>query len=130
MARSRTLPDRAVRQARALLLAADGVSNQEIARRAEVTRGTVRRWRERFALEGTESVGQIRPGRGRPRKIAPEVAEAIVADTLHTVPDSGSSGWSTRTMGECHGVGKDTVCACIWGGGIPALETGDLCAGE
>jgi hypothetical protein len=32
---------------------------------------------------------------------------------LHTVPDDESTAWSTRTMGERHGVGKDTV-ARIW----------------
>ncbi len=29
------------------------------------------------------------------------------------VPDNESTSWSTRTMGERHGVGKDTV-ARIW----------------
>jgi hypothetical protein len=32
---------------------------------------------------------------------------------LHTIPDDESTCWSTRTMGERHGVGKDTV-ARIW----------------
>ncbi len=32
---------------------------------------------------------------------------------LHTIPDDQSTSWSTRTMGERHGVGKDTV-ARIW----------------
>jgi len=36
-----------------------------------------------------------------------------VDDTLHTIPDDESTAWSTRTMGERHGVGKDTV-ARIW----------------
>jgi len=36
-----------------------------------------------------------------------------VHDTLHTVPDDGSTCWSRRTLGAKHGVGKDTV-ARIW----------------
>lgn len=45
MARSTVLPHRVVTQARALLLAADGVPNEEIARRCAVDSDTVRRWR-------------------------------------------------------------------------------------
>ena len=45
MAASTTLPHRTVVQAKALLWAADGVANQEIARRCEVDSDAVRRWR-------------------------------------------------------------------------------------
>lgn len=113
LARSHTAPAREVRQAKALLLAADGVSNAEIARRSETNRPTVRRWRSRFENEGIESVGRIRSGRGRRPVIDAAKIEAIVHDTLHTVPEDGSESWSTRTMADRHGVGKDTV-ARIW----------------
>lgn len=113
LARSQTAPLREVRQARALLWAAEGVSNGEIARRSETNRSTVRRWRSRFETEGFGSVGRIRPGRGRPPEIDAAKIEAIVHDTLHTVPEDGSEAWSTRTMAHRHGVGKDTV-ARIW----------------
>lgn len=113
LVRSHTAPVREVRQARALLWAADGVSNAEIARRCETNRSTVRRWRSRFEVEGMSSVGRIRPGRGRRPVIDSGKIEAIVSDTLRTVPDDGSQSWSTRTMAHRHGVGKDTV-ARIW----------------
>ena len=45
MAASTTLPHRTVVQAKALLWAADGGANQEIARRCEVDSDAVRRWR-------------------------------------------------------------------------------------
>ena len=48
MARSSVLAHRAVVQAKALLLAADGMANEQIARRCEVDSDTVRRWRARF----------------------------------------------------------------------------------
>jgi transposase len=112
-ARSRSLPHRMVMQSRALLLAADGVANEEIARRCDTTADTVRRWRRRFEAEGIDGVGVIAPGRGRKPEIDREVIDAIVDDTLHTVPDDGATAWSTRTLGERHGVGKDTV-ARIW----------------
>src|SRR2546422_8032469 len=53
LARSHTAPVREVRQAKALLWATDGVSNAEIARRCASTPKSVRRWRSRFAAEGT-----------------------------------------------------------------------------
>ena len=52
-------------QAQALLWAADGVANEEIARRCEVDSDTVRRWRTRFADRGSAGVGVIAKGRGR-----------------------------------------------------------------
>ncbi len=113
MARSQSSPHRQVRQARALLWAGEGVANGEIARRCGASAKSVRRWRSRFAEEGAASVGRVRAGRGRPAVIGSDKIEAIVSDTLTTVPDDGSAGWSTRAMGERHGVGKDTV-ARIW----------------
>jgi transposase len=100
-------------QASALLLAADGVANEAIARECATTSDTVRRWRAKFEAGGVEAVGSIAPGRGRKPEIAQSTIDAIVDDTLHTVPDDDSTSWSTRTMGERHGVGKDTV-ARIW----------------
>jgi len=113
MASSHTLAYRQVRQARALLLAGDGVANEEIARRCEASTKTVRRWRTRFAAEGVACVGRIRPGRGRPPEIPDETIEAIVSDTLHIRPRDGSTHWTTRTMGDRFGVGKDTI-ARVW----------------
>ena len=112
-ARSRSLAHRKVVQAKALLLAVDGVANEEIARRCDTTPDTVRRWRSRFAIEGVDGVGVIAPGRGRKPEIPQATVDAVVHDTLHTTPDDGSTHWSTRTMGERFGVGKDTV-ARIW----------------
>ena len=113
MARSSSLPHRAVVQASALLMAADGVANEAIARACATTPDTVRRWRSKFEEGGVASVGTIAPGRGRKPSIPQATIDAIVHDTLHTVPDDDSTAWSTRTMGERHGVGKDSV-ARIW----------------
>jgi transposase len=57
MARSSSLPHRKVVQAKALLLAGDGVPNEEVARRCETTPDTVRRWRARFAESGVDGAG-------------------------------------------------------------------------
>jgi hypothetical protein len=62
---------------------------------------------------GVDGVGEIAAGRGRKPEIDSAVIAAIVADTLHTVPDDGSTAWTTLSMAALHGVGKDTV-ARIW----------------
>ena len=113
MARSSSLPHRVVVQASGLLLAADGVANEAIARECATTPDTVRRWRAKFETGGVAAVGTIASGRGRKPSIDATTIEAIVNDTLNTVPDDEATSWSTRTMGERHGVGKDTV-ARIW----------------
>jgi transposase len=113
MARSTSLPHRKVVQASALLLAADGVANNEVARQCNTTNDSVRAWRRRFEVEGVDGVGEIAPGRGRTSWLPDGTVEAVVHDTLHAVPDDGSTHWSTRLMAERHGIGKDTV-ARIW----------------
>lgn len=113
LARSSSLPHRVVVQASGLLLAADGVANEAIARECATTPDTVRRWRAKFEAGGVDAVGSIAPGRGRKPEIPQPVIDAIVNDTLHATPEDGSTHWSTRTMAERFGVGKDTV-ARIW----------------
>jgi hypothetical protein len=64
-----------------------------------------------LALE--DAVGSIAPGRGRKKRVEQPVVEAIINDTLHTVPTDGTTQWSTRTMAARHGVSHDFV-AQIW----------------
>lgn len=109
MARSSVLPHRKVVQATALLALADGRSVRSTAAALGTYPNTVAAWRDRFIESGVAGVGVIAPGRGRKPEIPPATIEAIVHDTLHTVPDDGSTCWSTRTLGAKHGVGKDTV---------------------
>ena len=113
MAGSSVSAHRVVVQARALLLAADGVANEEIARRCGTTSDTVRRWRRRFSEQGVAGVGTIAPGRGRKPTVRAELAGGIVHATLHESPPGDDTQWSTRTMAARFGVGKDTV-ARIW----------------
>jgi transposase len=113
MAGSSSLPHRKVVQARALLLAADGVATNEVARWCQVTDDSVRAWRRRFEVDGVDGVGRIAPGRGR-RSWLPEgtVAE-VVRVTREERPDDDATHWTTRTLAERFGIGKDTV-ARIW----------------
>jgi transposase len=113
IAASSTLPHRQVVQAKALLWAADGEANQEIARRCEVDSDTVRRWRTRFAERGPDGVGVIAKGRGRKPGLPEETVAEIVRVTCHETPDDSGTHWTTRSLAKKFGVGKDTI-AGIW----------------
>ena len=113
LSRSTSLPHRTVVQARGMLLAADGVANQEIARPCRVDSDTVRRWRTRFAEKGVGGVGVIAAGRGRKPSIPAGTVEEVVRLTHKERPADGSTHWSTRSMAARVGIGKDTV-AKIW----------------
>jgi transposase len=115
LARSSVAPHRKVVQARALLALAEGMSVRSTAATLGSYPNTVTRWRDRYLAVGVGGVGVIGAGRGRKPEIPQSTIDAIVHDTLHSVPDDGTTQWSTRTMGDRHGVGKDTV-ARVWKG--------------
>jgi len=108
LAKSRTSPHRMVHNAKALLLAADGVANTEIAQRLDASRSSVIEWRRRFEDEGVTSIGKVRAGRGRKPSISQSKVDAIVDDTLHTKPEA-ETHWSTRSMARKQGVSSATV---------------------
>ncbi len=113
MSRSTSLPHRTVVQAKALLLAADGVANEEIARRAGTDSDAVRRWRKRFVEKGPAGVGTIAKGRGRKPSLPVGTVAEVLRLTRHERPADGSTHWSTRTLADRVGIGKDSV-AKIW----------------
>ena len=108
LARSQTAPHRQVQRAEALLLAADGVANSQIAGRVGVKAATVRAWRARFAEEGLAKLGKVRAGRGRRSTIPQATIEEIVELTRHATP-AGHTHWSCRTMAARVGVSPATV---------------------
>jgi len=70
MARKYTSPYRDVVRAKVVLLAAEGLQNIEIARRLDLPRQIVSKWRKRFFEERLEGL-QERPRRGRPPTFSP-----------------------------------------------------------
>ena len=103
-ARSATAPHRVVSQAKALLMAGDGVANSRIATALGISRPTVLDWRARFRTEGLDSVGAVRPGRGRKPEITADQVQAIVHET-----PPGATHWSCRSMAKAAGVSRSTV---------------------
>lgn len=113
LARSMTLPHRTVVQAQALLWAIEGVANNEIARRSGVDPDAVTAWRKRFVEKGIDGVGVIARGRGRKSWLPEGTVAEVVRITRTELPSDTSTHWSTRTLGERMGIGKDSV-ARIW----------------
>ena len=97
---------------RIVLAAAEGTTNQEIAKRLGCNPVTVGKWRTRFAehrLDGL--IDEPRPD--QPRKVTDELVEQVIVATLETKPDDGSTQWSTRTMAAKVGLNQ-TAVSRIW----------------
>ncbi len=106
--RGQRTPQSIARRTRIALLAADGLSNTQIAQEVGVSRPTVILWRERFRQGGPESLTKIVAGRGRPVTYDAERVKQIIEATTQTKPP-GATQWSTRTMAKAQGVSKATV---------------------
>ena len=70
MVRQYTLPYFMVVRAKAILLAAEGLGNNQIGERLDLRREIVSKWRKRFFYERLPGL-QDRPRRGRPRAFPP-----------------------------------------------------------
>ena len=108
LAQAHSTPRQWALRARIVLLAADGLSNSEIARRLEVSRPTVLDWRKRFDSERLDGLTWVRPGRGRKPSIGAEKVRQIVHATQHAKP-ANATHWSCRSMARVQGVSAATV---------------------
>ena len=94
-------------RARIVLVAAEGLSSSEVARRLGIHVGTARKWRNRFAdrrLDGL--VDEPRPG--QPRKVTDAQVEEVIVKTLETTP-TDATHWSTRSMAREVGLTQSAV---------------------
>jgi len=110
--RAKTTPQRTVLRARICLLAADGLSNNAIAKELHTSRPTVIQWRKRFAEKGPVGLAEDAPHGMSPKALPADKVKAIVEATLHTKP-ADATHWSTRTMAKAQGVSNATICR-IW----------------
>jgi transposase len=100
-------------RARVVLLASQGAPNVEIARRAELSRPSVLKWRNRYAAAGIDGLKDApRPGR------APVIDElAVITETLadsgKPPAELGISHWSVRLMADRLGISFASV-GRIW----------------
>ncbi|MDJ0358627.1 IS630 family transposase, partial [Paenarthrobacter sp. PH39-S1] len=108
LSKSQTASHREVQRAQVLLMAAEGLASEWIARVVGVSPATVRSWRARFSEEGLAHLGDVRPGRGRKPVIPQSIVDQIVELTRNSKPE-GHTHWSVRTMAAKVGVSPAQV---------------------
>ena len=100
-------------RARILLLAAEGLSNTDIAGQVGCSRPTVILWRQRYAERGLGGLGD-RPRSGRPQTVRRDRRAEILATTLSPPPERlGVTHWSSRLLADQLGCSHSTV-ARVW----------------
>ena len=110
--RAGTTPQRMVLRSKICLLAAEGFSNNAIAKELNTSRPTVLLWRNRFKKQGLLGLSEDASHGLSARRLDPHKVRAIVESTIQTTP-SDATHWSTRTMAKKLGVSHTSV-ARIW----------------
>lgn len=107
LSHSRSVPHGLVERAKIVLLAAEGLTNSDVAERLHLSKPCVGKWRQRYLDLGIQGLDEaLRPG--RPRTIADERVALVVRKTLKTKPKGGTH-WSVRTMARETGISLKTV---------------------
>ena len=94
-------------RARIVLECAQGLENQEVAARLRVAKGTVSKWRRRFAERRMDGLHD-EPRSGAPRSIEDDRIEAIIVKTLESLPENATH-WSSRGMAKASGISVSSV---------------------
>jgi transposase len=106
-----------VRRARVVLLSADGVSGQEIAKRVGISAEYVSRLRRRFKEGGVEGLAE-RPKAGRKDHAVPaDTTERIIQTTL-SPPPAGRARWTTRLLGRKFDLANRTISTILRANGL------------
>jgi len=96
---------------RIVLAAAEGEQSREIAARLGCNKGTVGKWRGRFARRGLDGLHD-EPRPGKPRQIGDDEIERVIVKTLEQQPPDATH-WSTRSMARATGMSQ-TAISRIW----------------
>jgi transposase len=99
-------PQKIVRRARIVLLAAQGRDNDEIAAELDTSTVTAGLWRQRFVDLGLAGLAEA-PRPGRPPTLDEEKARRVLSEVVQ--PPTNSGRWSCRRMARHVGLSKDAV---------------------
>jgi transposase len=111
LARRPKTAQRTAIRSKIILRAAEGVSNQEIARQLGITGSTVGKWGERYRLHGMKGLADDSRS-GTPRRITDAKVEEAVTRTLESMPEAATQ-WSTRSLAKDVGLSQGAVVR-IW----------------
>ncbi len=103
-ARDRRAPARVAERARIVLLAAEGLTGQQIAERVGCTEPTVIKWRRQYAEDGLAGLEDApRPG-GPKTALTEKAVSEILSATVTPPPESlqamGVTHWSSRRLAD------------------------------
>ena len=105
--RSRSLPHGLVTRAQIVLMAAEGVTSNEIAKKVALSAQSVCKWRQRYLQQGISGLhDELRPG--RPRSVSDEQVATLIRKTLNTKPKDGTH-WTIRSMAKETELSRPTV---------------------
>ncbi len=90
-----------------VLLAAEGLTNVQIANALDINNLPARKWRNRFAEQGMDGL-EDEPRPGRPRCIDDDAVAEVVRKTLEEKPRDATH-WSTRSMARETGYAPSTI---------------------
>ncbi len=110
--RSRRTTVRLAERSRIVLLAAEGLRNEEIAARLKMTLQKVGRWRARFVKHGLGGIEKDAPRSGRISSISARKRARIIKKTIEEKPPNATH-WSRASMAKATGVSDSTV-GRIW----------------
>ena len=94
-------------RARIVLACAEGSQNNEVAAKLGVVEATVGKWRRRFVAQRLEGL-RDEPRLGAPRTIDDARIEAVIANTLESLPKNATH-WSSRGMAKESGLSVSSV---------------------
>jgi putative transposase len=105
--RARSLPHGLVTRAQIVLMAAEGVTSNEIATKVGLSAQSVCKWRQRYLQQGISGLhDELRPG--RPRSVSDEQVATLIRKTLNTKPKDGTH-WTIRSMAKETELSRPTV---------------------
>lgn len=106
-------PQRTALRCRLLLLAHQGVANQTIAARLDLSRPTVLAVRAAYAQDGLAAITGIRRRKRPAEVLTPELEQKILEATLKTRPGDGSTHWSVRMLAKHLRISR-TIVHRVW----------------
>lgn len=92
-----------------VLLASNGKTNEQIAKKLKITRQKAGRWRSRFAGLGRAGIESDRPGRGRKQIYTAKIRRLLVRKTTQEKPAAAATHWSRNSMAKAMEVSPSTV---------------------
>jgi transposase len=104
----RSTPVRVMERATMVLLAAQGMRNEDIAVAVGTDSHTVARWRGRFLQAGLAGLEKDAPRSGRKPTLRNRLARQIVKRTTQDLPENATH-WSVRTLADEMGVSPSMV---------------------